>query len=178
MSLISIEDLSSLHSGEREPLQTWKWRLVAFPDIGGYKLPPTYCEEITLPIPAFNTNQKEIAGTTVTFPGNTSIDSFEMVLYEDSVISTLTYMQDWQSIIQNPRTGGYRTPSHYWKDLQVELYNIRNEVVANSLIKNAWPVAVSPPQLNQDGSGRLRLNATFACTAQILRPTKRINFTG
>jgi hypothetical protein len=177
MGILKIDDLADLHSGDREPFQSWKWSLVSFPEIGGFTLPPSYCEEIGLPFPAFATKQKEIAGTTVTFPGNTSIDSFEMIMYEDSVLSSIAYIQDWQSLVQNPRTGGYRTPSHYWKDFAVELYNNKNEVAATSTIRNVWPISLGNPQLNQE-TGRLRVNVQFVCTAQIFLPSKRINFSG
>lgn len=171
--MLSIEQLENERSGDREPMLNYFWKLSEFPLIGGFRLPSSYCETITLPFPAFNTQQKEIAGTTVTFPGNTSIDSFEMTLYVDSLASSIAYIQDWQSLVQNPLTGGYRTPSHYWKDLACDLFNTKGKTTVVSTIKNAWPISLSPPQLNQD-TGRLQANVQFACTAQIFKPIKRI----
>lgn len=170
---LAIDDLINERSGDREPLLGFYWKLDAFPSIGGHTLPSSYCEEIDLPFPAFNTQQKELAGTTITFPGNTSIDGFEMTLYVDSLASSIVYIQDWQSLIQNPLTGGYRTPSHYWKDLTVRLHNTKGATTVVSNIKNVWPISISPPRLNQD-TNRLQANVQFACTAQIFIPSKRI----
>lgn len=170
---ISIDKLINERSGDREPLLSFYWQIQKFPMIGGYTLPSSYCLSMTLPFPAFNTQQKELAGTTITFPGNTSIDSFEMTLYVDSVASSIAYIQDWQSLIQNPLTGGYRTPSHYWKDIDVDLHNTKGKITVQSGIKNVWPISISPPQLNQD-TNAMEANIQFACTAQIFKPIKRI----
>lgn len=173
--LLDLNKLKQLHSGLREPMQTWKWYLKAFPVIGGRTLPTSYCESVNLPFAQFNTIQKEVAGTTLTFAGTSSIDGFNMTVFEDASASTIGYFQDWQALVQNPRTGGYNVPKYYWKNLEVVLMNTRNEDIATSIIRNAWPISLGEVQLDQT-TGRVQMNIQMACTAQIFVPVRKLNY--
>lgn len=170
--LLALSKLKEMHKGSREPLQSWKWYLKAFPKIGNLVLPTSYCEELGLPFPQFAQNSKEFASTTVTFPGAISIDGFEMVLYEDQAASSMGYVQAWQSMIQNPYTGGYRVPAFYWRDLEAVLMDTRNNDIATAIIKNAWPLGMSSIQLNQAGAERVKISVQMQCTACVIVPKK------
>lgn len=172
---LQLSKLKSLLSGDREPLMQWKWYVEEFPEIGGRRLPPPYAESVGLPLPSMSQNTREVAATTLHFPGSSSIDTFEMILYEDQSISSLSYIQDWQSLVQNPRTGGYRVPSIYWKNLQVKLLNNENGVAATALLRNVWPLGASPITLD-NSPGSLKINAQFCCSACIIVPTKKLIF--
>lgn len=172
---LQLSALKEIFSGQREPAMQWKWYIESFPDIGGRRLPPPYLESISLPMPMLNTDQKEIAATTVSFPGASSIDSFEMVLKEDVSLSSIGYVQDWQSLVQNPLTGGYRVPAVYWRDFSVKLIDTRNIVYATAEIRNAWPLGASQIQLDQSNEF-LKINVQMNCTACIMKPVRKLSF--
>lgn len=173
--LLDLNKLKQVHSGYREPLQAWKWYVKELPIIGGRTLPTSYCEGINLPFAGFNTDAKEIAGTTVTFAGTSSIDGFEMRMYEDVSASTIGYFLDWQSLVQNPATGGYRLPRYYWKNFDVVLMDNFNRDIATATLRNVWPVMISPIDLGQSGD-RVTLSIQMSCTAQIFAPVRKLSY--
>lgn len=166
--LLDINKLRQVHSGAGEPLLAWKWYLRAFPDIAGKTLPTSYCEEVGLPFAQFNQNTKEIAATTLNLPGTSSIDSFEITVFEDQKLSAMDYFLTWKHLVQNPLTGGYNVPAVYWRNLPVTLMNTKNEDIGTSTVYNVWPISISNLALSQENN-RVRLNIQMACTAQILR---------
>lgn len=173
--LLNLDKLKQVHSGNREPLQSWKWYIKELPIIGGRTIPTSYCENINLPFAGFNTDSKEIAGTTVVFAGTSSIDGFEMQVYEDVSVSSIGYFLDWQSLVQNPATGGFRVPKYYWKNIDVVLMDNFNRDIATATLRNVWPVMISPIDLAQE-SNRVILSVQMACTAQIFNPVRKLSY--
>lgn len=173
MDLLEISNLSALHSEKgRQPMMQFKWIVIDFPTINGVKLPSSYFETVNLPFSGFALNTKEVATTNINFPGNSSFDSFELQMYEDEYMTTSLFIQDWKSLTQNPYTGGYRTPVHYWKNMRIGLMDSNNVIRTESVIRNCWPIMQSAITLNQE-NGRLMLNVQMSCTSQYLTPVNR-----
>jgi hypothetical protein len=173
MDLLNVDNLMAMHSAEgRQPMMQSKWIVMEFPEIGGVKLPTSYFETLGLPFAAFSLNTKEVATTNINFPGNSSIDSFELQMFEDEFMTTSLYFQSWADTIQNPYTGGYYTPVHYWKNVRIGFMDSQNRIRTESQIRNAWPIMQSQVTFNQE-NGRLMTSIQMSCTSQRLFPVNR-----
>lgn len=165
VTLTELMDASA--PGLADPFTTEKWRIVSLPTIGGVSLSPLACEEIELPFPVYTEKSKEVASTQIHWPHGSSIDGFSSQWGIDQKAALMKYFQSWQTLIQNPYTGGFNLPSAYKKRLRVALFDIKGSVIATSEVRNVWPIGMQSLQLNGTG-GRGVMTIQWKCDAQRL----------
>lgn len=168
---ITLDEVMRGTEGDRGPLLEYKWIIDSFPEIEGKEtLPISYCEEVSLPFPQISEKQFTIAATNIMFPGASQIQAFDITVYEDQKARTLDYFLGWQSIVQNPYSGGFYPATFFKKDLKVYLLNNKNIPIYQALIRNVWPMGIQNLSLNYTGEDRVRLNVNMACDSFI--PTR------
>lgn len=168
MPAVTLTELTDASApGLADPFTTEKWRIVSLPVIGGQNLSPLACEEIELPFPVYTEKSKEIASTQIHWPHGSSIDGFGSQWGIDQKAAVMKYFQNWQDLIQNPYTGGFRMPSVYKKHLRIALFDIQGKVIATSEVRSCWPVGMQSLSLNGAG-GRGMISMQFKCDSQRL----------
>jgi hypothetical protein len=162
--MITLDQLEHCWDQGDGPWLSHQWRVLEFPTIGGLKLDPVLCEEIVLPLPTFGERDKSLGSGTISLAATSSAGQLEMVFGLDNKFRALKYLNNWEHLIQNPYTGGFRLPSVYMKEISVGYFSGDGTQVARGVCRNAWPTTYS-------GIGGDRvpadkpINASFKVTA-------------
>ncbi|MEG0373997.1 MAG: hypothetical protein RR672_00050 [Raoultibacter sp.] len=152
MPLPTLDDLQdSSAPGLDDPFMQDKWRVRSFPIIGGIALSAFACEEVDLPFSVYQQKTKEVATVAINTPQSSSVDGFAFIFGMDQKLAALKYFTAWQSLVQNPYTGGFRLPSAYKKNIIVELYDNQGQMIATQELRNCWPLGGQNLQLNGTG---------------------------
>ncbi|ARW58772.1 putative tail tube protein [Erwinia phage vB_EamM_Y3] len=152
MPLPTLADLQdSSAPGLDDPFMQDKWRVRSFPAIGGFSLSPFACEEVELPFSVYQMKSKEVASVAIHTPQSSSVDGFSLMFGLDQKLAAMKYFNAWQSLIQNPYTGGFRLPSVYKKNIIVELYDGQGTMIGYQELRNCWPIGGQGLQLNGTG---------------------------
>lgn len=142
-----------------DPLFDFKWVCKSLPFGHDY----SYVEEVGIPFPTIN--QKEGlfgAGTYTYYPGFEQTNAFDMTLYEDSVLSTTKWLEEWKNKVRNPSSGGYYLPRNFKRNIPVELMNTEGTVVCEITLINCWPIGRAAWDLNYTNNNRLRVQQNFS----------------
>lgn len=168
MGAVTLDELlNDTEPGLADPHTTDRWRIRKFPSFGSTRISEVACEEVDLPFPIFQEKSKEVANTEIYFPGGTSISGFSCTFGLDQTAAIMKYVDAWSNTIQNPNTGGYRLPSAYKKNILVDLYNAKGEVIISAEIRNCWCMGMQNIQLNGQAA-RTMISVQFQCDTQRL----------
>lgn len=164
MSMITLEELEKYSSGEYEPWFENMWRVDKMPAIGKGSLPSPLVETVNLPLPTFGERTKQIASTTIYLASASDPGSFTLEVAQTARLHALRYFTDWQALVQNPYTGGYRMPSVYKKNISVTLYDTTGKPIVQATVRNCWPVSyegltLGRTQNNSPGQVQMRAEA-------------------
>lgn len=167
VTLDELNDTSLV--GNDDPFFLDKWKVDAFPNTGPILLNPIACEQVNLPFAMFQQKTREIATTTVKWPKTTTVQGFTAQFHVDQKLAVVAYFMQWENLIQNPYTGGFRLPSVYKKNIPITLYDNQGQPIHRHTIKNAWPLGLQELSLQGQG-GRAVISVTFECDAIIPQP--------
>lgn len=158
--------LEARKSAGLDPLLAFKWACVALP--GG--LPPDYVESIDMPFPEIQPKDGLFgAGTYTYYPAFEDISAFDLVLYEDSKMSTVKWLKTWFDRIRRPSDGAYYLPTHYKADMQFVMMDTTGAHIAEITMMNVWPTSKGNWDLNYTSDDRLEVHQNFSCDAQDLK---------
>ena len=162
--MITLDQLENCWEQGDGPWLSHQWRVLDFPTIGGLKLDPVLCEEIVLPLPTFGAREKSLGSGTISLAATSSAGQLEMVFGLDNKFRVLKYLNNWDHLIQNPYTGGFRLPSVYMKEIPVGFFSGDGTQVARGVCRNAWPTTYSGIGGERVPSDK-PINASFNVTA-------------
>ena len=162
--MITLDQLEHCWDQGDGPWLSHQWRVLEFPTIGGLKLDPILCEEIVLPLPTFGEREKSLGSGTLSLAATSSAGQLEMVFGLDNKFRALKYLNNWDLLIQNPYTGGFRLPSVYMKEISVGYFSGDGTQVARGVCRNAWPTTYSGIGGDRVPSDK-PINASFKVTA-------------
>ena len=142
-----------------EPMLDFYWVCTKLP---GHD--PRYVESVSLPFPHFAVKEGLFgAGTFSYYPGFSDISAFDMVLYEDSQLSTVKWLKDWFNRIQNPEDGSFNLPAYYKENVELELKDTTGKPLAYAILQNIWPTEKGNWDLKYSGTGeRLEVHQNFS----------------
>ncbi len=167
MAAVTLDELNDTSLvGNDDPYFLDKWRVDAFPNIGPVLLSPVACEEVSLPFSMMQQKTREIATTAVKWPKTSTVNSFSFRFHLDQKFAVVKYFQQWETLIQNPYTGGFRLPSVYKKNINITLYDNQGTAIHRHTIRNCWPLGIQELALTGQG-GRGVLSVMFECDAVI-----------
>lgn len=146
--MITLEEFEDAYSGEFAPWQTHQWKVESFPMINGKRIPIALAEQVGLPYPQFTERSKNIGSTEIFYAGGSTVGAFSITFGLDQRWRAIRYISEWQELIQNPYTGGFRMPSQYKKDIIVGLYDSQGKRFASGTVRNCWPLGYDGPALD------------------------------
>jgi hypothetical protein len=147
-----------------DPLLSFKW---VCPEDLPFGLPGNFVEGVDLPWRNIRIGEGVYQGSKYDFfPGPHDISSFQMTFYEDDKASCVKWIDGWKNEVKNFETGLYRLPSHYKKDIKVQLLDSQNNPIMTVTLIRCWPAETGNWSLNYTDNGRLTVSQTFSVDDQ------------
>lgn len=156
---VSLDILQRRKDAALDPLLDFKWVCTSLP-LG---LDPTYVEEIDLPFQQISPKEGLFGAGQYTYhPAFQDISAFDITFYEDSKLSTTSWLLKWFERIRRPSDGAYYLPTNYKFDIQLVLMDTTGATVCEVKLINVWPTARGNWPLSYSGNDRLRVQQNFS----------------
>ena len=142
-----------------DPLLNFKWIASGLP----FSIPNNYVEAVDLSFLNVSVGDKvHSASGYYYYPGTHDIAAFSITFYEDCMGNTLRRLTEWKNQIKNFKTGVYKLPSEYKKNIRVSMLDTANNPVITADLLGIWPTDTGNVSLNYTGGERITITQNFS----------------
>jgi len=120
------------------------------------------CDQVQLPGTNFNTADMRTYGETRKAPYERLYDDINMSFYVDSGLSVKKFFDDWQNLIQDPRTRNFNYYDDYTCDIVIEVQDLKNKSRYGIKLFEAFPKSIGAIQMDYAGKDVMKLSVNFA----------------
>lgn len=120
-----------------------------------------FCDQAQLPGVSYGTNQVRTYGEFREVPYEKLYEQVQLSFYVDKDLYTKKLFEDWMDLIQDKKTRDFEYPNNYLSDLDIYVLDTEDNKKYKVKLKNAYPKAIAPIQLDHAAKDVMKLQVTF-----------------
>lgn len=157
-----LKDPLAASNSRPDPLMNFNW-WCDMPILNGtFSLGWEYVEEASLPFIQFEQTSNYRAGKNYHFAQKYNVGNLQLKFYEDSLGSVAQYINTWQSMILNARTGLFYFPKDYKKTISIWVMDVAKKTVMCLDYTGCWPLTPDTYQFGSSQSERVVAGCEFS----------------
>jgi hypothetical protein len=145
-----------------DPLMNFNWWCDMPVLNGSTALDWFHVEEATLPFITFEQISNYRAGKNYHFAQKYNVGNLQLKFYEDSNGSVAQYINSWQSMVLNAKTGLFYFPKDYKKTISIWILDVAKMTVMCLDYTGTWPLTPDQYQLGSSQSERVVAGCEFS----------------
>jgi len=120
-----------------------------------------YCDSINLPGINLETSQAKTFGEYREMPYNKLFDNVNMSFYVDNAMSVKLLFDSWMGAIQNPVTRSFNYYADYITDIDIDVFDIANNIRYALPLAQCYPKAINPIQMDYAGREVMKMTVSM-----------------
>jgi hypothetical protein len=120
-----------------------------------------YCDSINLPGINLETSQAKTFGEYREMPYNKLFDNVNMSFYVDNAMSVKLLFDSWMGAIQNPVTRSFNYYADYITDIDIDVFDIANNIRYALTLAQCYPKAINPIQMDYAGREVMKMTVSM-----------------
>lgn len=120
------------------------------------------CDQVQLPGTNFSTADMRTYGETRKAPYERLYEDVNMSFYVDTGLSVKKFFDDWQNLIQDPKTRNFNYYDSYTCDIVIEVQDLQNKSRYGIKLFEAFPKSIGSIQMDYAGKDVMKLSVNFA----------------
>jgi len=157
-----LKDPLAAARARHDPLMNFNWWCDMPILNGSTSLDWSSVEEAILPFVGFDQIDNYRAGKNYHFPQHYSIGNLQLKFYEDSEGTVANYLNTWQGLIMNRRTGLFYFPKDFKKTITIWVLDVARITVMSFEYSGCWPLTLDTYNLGSSQSERVIAGTEFS----------------
>lgn len=157
-----LKDPLAAANSRPDPLMNFNWWCDMPILNGSTQLGWEYVEEAALPFITFEQVSNYRAGKNYHFAQKYNVGNLQLKFYEDSLGSVAQYINTWQSMVLNAKTGLFYFPKDYKKTISIWVLDVAKKTVMCLDYTGCWPLTPDTYQFGSSQSERIVAGCEFS----------------